>query len=296
MSISNSIYLSRIKNNVSTFFNQPYPFYYEGKSLKVLVLFFFIMTVIFNYAFEPFNVEYAEHKMPFLWISVIHALTPSTVLTMIGLFGNLFKFEREWSVRKEIMLVLLFFLLVGVFQFLIRDIIYANENNWSLHYLYEEVRNTFLVGTLFVLVLIPYNFARLDAKHKRSAENVNNTSEKDLLSSLPQKDKVVFENYEFTVDQFLFAKSEGNYIEIYLNQSLKNKILVRATLKHVESVLCKYPFIVKTHRSFLINCNYIKEVNGNAQGYQLQIDNYTIPVSRSLIGYFELRLKQLKEL
>ena len=61
-------------------------------------------------------------------------------------------------------------------------------------------------------------------------------------------------------------------------------------------MLSGYPYIVKTHRSFLVNCNYIKEVKGNAKGYQLQIDSYTIPVSRNLISYFELRLKQLKRL
>jgi len=194
MSVSGPSILFQYKSSISSFLNQPYPFYFEGKSLRILIVFFFIMTFIFNYAFEPFNVEYAEHKMPFLWISAIHAITPSFVLSIIGLIGNLFKLEREWKVKKETILNLIFFLLVGIIQFLIRDIIYANENNWSLHYLYEEVRNTFLVGTLFILILIPYNFARLNAKHKRSAENVNNTSEKDTLSNLPQKDKIVLEN------------------------------------------------------------------------------------------------------
>ena len=118
------------------------------------------MTFFFNYAFEPFNVSYTEHKMNYFFISIIHSVTPVFVLLMIYMVRQWLQPEEKWNIAKEALLVTLFFLCIGVIQFLIRDLIYDNENNWSLQYLFEEIRNTFLVGSLFVVILIPINFNR----------------------------------------------------------------------------------------------------------------------------------------
>ncbi|MDC1161888.1 LytTR family DNA-binding domain-containing protein [Tenacibaculum sp.] len=251
------------------------------------------MTFFFNYAFEPFNVEYSEHKMSYFWVSIIHSITPTFVLFAIYIIGKLLKLESKWNIVKEAILISLFFIIVGLVQFLIRDIIYDNKNNWSLHYLYEEIRNTFLVGTLFVTILIPINFNRLNAKHSNNA-NTLNIAINDISSVTNQvKNSIKVNDFELEIDQFMFAKSEGNYLEIYLNKQYQNKKLIRVTLKNLEVLLETYPNIIKTHRSYLVNCNYIEKIDGNAQGYQLQISKYIVPVSRSLIANFDLKMKRL---
>ncbi|MDD4697250.1 MAG: LytTR family DNA-binding domain-containing protein, partial [Fermentimonas sp.] len=85
-----------------------------------------------------------------------------------------------------------------------------------------------------------------------------------------------------------FAKSEGNYIEFYLRDVNVDKIVKRLTLKELESALEPFPEIIRTHRSYLVNTNQIKGVEGNAQGYKLKLKSYegTIPVSRNMIGSF----------
>lgn len=281
-----------MKNTITPFLLQPYPFYYEGKSLKIIITLFFIMTFIFNYEFEPFNVEYSEHKMNYFWISIIHSLTPVLVLFAISIVSKSLKPERKWTIAKEGILILLFFSAVGLVQFLIRDIIYDNENNWSLHYLYEEIRNTFLVGSLFVTILIPYNFNRLNTKHRKNANSLN-IAINDYPITNQTKDIIKINGFELEIDQFLFAKSEGNYLEIYLNKNPQNKKLIRGTMKSLAVLLKAYPNILKTHRSYLVNCNYIEKINGNAQGYQLQINQYSVPVSRNMIEHFNLRMKRI---
>jgi LytTr DNA-binding domain len=249
------------------------------------------MTFFFNYAFEPFNVEYSEHKMNYFWVSIIHSLTPAIVLYAISIVGKALKLEDKWNILKEAFLIFFFFLIVGLVQFLIRDIIYDNENNWSLHYLYEEIRNTFLVGTLFVTILIPINFNRLNTKHRNNA-NTLNIAINDSSSVINQvKSSVKIDDFKLEIDQFMFAKSEGNYLEIYLNKQHQNKELIRITLKNLEALLKTYPNIIKTHRSYLVNSNYIEKINGNAQGYKLHIAKYIIPVSRNMITNFNLRMK-----
>lgn len=281
-----------MKNSIRTYLLQPYPFYYQGKGLKIIIALFFLMTFLFNYAFEPFNVEYTEHKMDFFWISIIHSLTPVLILSFLFIIGTIWKLEEKWNVLKEVFLVFTFFLIVGLIQFLIRDIIYDNPNNWSSQYLYEEIRNTFLVGTLFVLILIPLNFNRLNTKYGNNATILNNTidtlhSEKALIIN-----KIKINDFEFDSKQFLFAKSEGNYLEIYLNQQHPTKKLIRTTLKNLETHIHTHPNIFKTHRSYIVNCNHIEKVNGNAQGYQLHIGEYKVPVSRNRIQKFNSYMKR----
>ncbi|WP_298481288.1 LytTR family DNA-binding domain-containing protein [uncultured Maribacter sp.] len=253
------------------------------------------MTFFFNYAFEPFNVEYSEHKMNYFWISIIHSITPVFVLFTISIVYKLLKLENKWNIAKEAVFIFIFFLTVGLIQFLIRDIIYENKNNWSLYYLYDEIRNTFLIGSLFVIILTPFNFNRLNAKHKNNASSLNITLNNTPKTTNQVDAKIKINDFEIEIHLFMFAKSEGNYIEIYLNKKSQNKKLVRSTLKNLETLFKIYPNIIKTHRSYLVNSNYIENIKGNAQGYQLKINHHIVPVSRNMIKHFNLIMKHLKQ-
>ncbi len=231
--------------------------------------------------------------MNYFWVSIIHSLTPAIVLYALSIVGKVLKLEDKWKIVKEAFLIFLFFLIVGLVQFLIRDIIYDNVNNWSWHYLYEEIRNTFLVGTLFITILIPINFNRLNTKNINSANALNYNIKDISLVTKQVKNSIKIDDLELDINQFMFAKSEGNYLEIYLNKQNPNKVLIRVTLKNLEALLKTYPNIIKTHRSYLINSNYIEKINGNAQGYQLHINKYIVPVSRNMIANFNLSMKHI---
>lgn len=280
-----------MKNNAINFLSQPYPFYYEGKSLHIILSLLFSMTFFFNYFFEPFNIDHAEHKMNFFWITFIHALTPTFIAGIFALIIKKTSIEQCWNIKKEVLFIFLFFLCVGIVQFLIRDLIYDNANNWSMHYLYEEIRNTLLVGSLFVIILIPLNFNMLNIKNIHSANNLNSTIDKTPTSNLDYDDKAILKinDLQLDINHFIFAKAEGNYVEVYLERQQTNKVLIRITLKKLESFLKPYPNIIKTHRSYLINIHFIKKVNGNAQGYKLQLKNHDtiIPVARNIIALFD---------
>ncbi|MFK5982899.1 MAG: LytTR family DNA-binding domain-containing protein [Flavobacteriaceae bacterium] len=231
--------------------------------------------------------------MNYFWVSMIHSLTPAIVLYILSLIGKILKLEDKWNIIKEALFIFLFFLIIGLVQFLIRDIIYNNVNNWSLHYLYEEITNTFLVGALFITILIPINFNRLKVKNNNNANALNYNLKDNTTTTKEVKNSIKIDDLELDINQFMFAKSEGNYLEIYLNQQHPDKVLLRVTLKNLEALLRTYPNIIKTHRSYLVNCNYIEKINGNAQGYQLHINKYIAPVSRNMIANFNLNMKRV---
>ncbi len=284
-----------IKENIIPFLKQPYPFYYQGKELIVITTLIFFMSFSFNYFFEPFDVYVPEHKMDFFWISLIHAISPVILIILLSLIGLNSQTEENWTIGKDIVFLFLYLLLIGIAQFLIRDLIYDNPNNWSLKYLIEEIRNTIFVGVLFALIIIPLNFSRLNSKNTKQANYLNtshdstkSTESKNILI----KTKLKNEDLQLNVKNLLFAKAEGNYVELYLKEEKVNKVLKRITIKELESILKPYPAIIKTHRSYLVNLEHIKNVSGNAQGYKLKLDKIPdkIPVSRNMITKFNLRM------
>ncbi len=287
---------SSIKNDLPAFLKNPYPLYYRGKALWVISGLLFIMSLFFTYFFKPFDVYTPEHRMNFFWISFIHAIIPALVLLLVSLAVQSPEVEEKWTIGKEIRFVFLFILLVGFAQFLIRDIIYDNPNNWSFSYLYEEIRNTILVGALFVLLLVPLNYNRLNAKNSKHASVLN--ASHDLLAPLENSEILIKtnlknENLQFDVNSLLFVRADGNYAELFLTGDKINKVLKRITIKELEVVLKPYSHIIKTHRSYLVNIHHIKNVTGNAQGYKLKLNNFdeTVPVSRNMITSFNARMK-----
>jgi len=121
----------KLKKKNSNLLSQAYPFYYQGKELWLITVLLFFMTLLFGYFFEPFEVYQPEHKMGYFWITLIHSCTP---VFIVFLFLSLKMFPRlkdNWNIKKEILLISIFLLIVVFLQFFIRVVIYENQNNWS---------------------------------------------------------------------------------------------------------------------------------------------------------------------
>jgi len=257
-----------------------------------------MMSVFFNYFFEPFNNYVPEHKMDFFWISLIHSA--NAALVVILLFGPIGMWidEDKWTVKNEMVLAAALFISIGIFQFLVRDIIYDNPYNWTWRYLYEEIRNTCMVGALFFSIIVPVNYIRLKSQHIDLASQYNAMphleveEEKDETIAIQTQQKS--DDFYLDTKDLLFAKADGNYLEIMVSQNGQSqKLLKRMTLKELETQLNAPAHIIKTHRSYLVNLHHVSDIKGNAQGYQLHLKHHPepIPVSRGMIPLFESRIK-----
>lgn len=90
----------------------------------------------------------------------------------------------------------------------------------------------------------------------------------------------------FVVDEanLVFVKSENNYVLIsYIEHDLIKEKLLRSTLANIEKQL---PSFIKTHRSYIVNPDFILAVKGSKQNSKLNLKNteLAIPVSET---YFE---------
>jgi len=153
--------------NIRAYIKQPYPFYYEDlKKVFFLLLFISIISFAFTFLFEPFNVNIDEHKIDSLWIVVLHSIIPIPIAFIyFYILNRTVKTIENWNLGKEFFHLAIVLLIIGLASFLIRDLIYTNSDNWSFRYLWEEIRNTFLVGSLLLLIILPLNLHRLIYKH-----------------------------------------------------------------------------------------------------------------------------------
>jgi hypothetical protein len=278
----------------SAYIKQPYPFYYkELRKVLFILCCIAVFSFLFTYLFEPFIVNVSEHKIQSLWIVVLHSVLPIPIaFVYICFLSKSVKRIENWTLGKEFFHLAAILLLIGIANFLIRDFIYTNPDNWSFRYLWEEIRNTFLVGSLLLIIILPLNLERLIYKHLSVLKKLptNQHRMKELNTIVRINTPIQEEKFDLDIQNFIYAKVDGNYLEIYCNTSNGfEKHLKRLTLKEFDAQLITYPFIFKVHRSYIVNLSAIDSISGNAQGYVLNLRGYTqgtIPVSRSRIGEF----------
>ncbi len=279
---------------IDAYLKQPYPFYYdELKKVFLILCCLAVISFLFTFLFEPFTVNTSEHKIDSLWILVLHSVIPIPIaLVYIFFLKKVVKDIEKWTIGKEFLHLAIILLLIGFTNFLIRDFIYTNPDNWSFRYLWEEIRNTFLVGSLLLIIILPLNLERLIYKHstvlKKLPTHQQNVKEINTLVQI--QTPISEEKFELNTQSFLFAKVDGNYLEIFDSTADGfEKHLKRLTLKEFVDQLSSFPSIFKVHRSYIVNLKAITSISGNAQGYVLNLKDYTkgtIPVSRSRIQEF----------
>lgn len=95
--------------------------------------------------------------------------------------------------------------------------------------------------------------------------------------------------FNVSENDFLYAEADGNYCTIYyMKNNTLNKELLRISLTSLEEQIHS-EYILRCHRSYIVNTNKIIKTKGNAQGYKLNLQHSktTIPVSRKYIELFK---------
>ncbi len=107
--------------------------------------------------------------------------------------------------------------------------------------------------------------------------------------ALPVADGIEF----IDVNEIMYCISQSNYTTLHLSDG--KKLLLSKTISNVEKMLSSY-FFIRTHRSFLINPNYMKKYFHSEGGFVLMQDNESIPVSnqhkKTIRGIFDAMGKE----
>lgn len=119
-------------------------------------------------------------------------------------------------------------------------------------------------------------------------KELNNTLKSKTFSkiALPVADGILF----VKLDEIIYLKADGMYTNVItINQ---DSLLISKPLKHFVDLLKENSCFYRTHRSFLINKNHIKQIVKKEGGHIIMDNNNMISVSKERLE----ELSQVKEL
>lgn len=276
------------------FLNKPYPFNDDLRHNAKIILFISLGVLAFLLLFQPIELDTFSTKK-FLYLVIGLAISTFLVLSanlivLPSLFPKVF-YHSKWNIKKEIIWNLWILLTISGSHFF-----YYSQLLGLLDIHFSDIVKIVLLGLLPVAVLIIINQDRLLRSHLKSAQLLN----KKLIGSKQPKENLIHFKSEYKKDKLsippnnlILIKSADNYVEVYYkSENLVKKKMIRYSLKKVAETVSKYEYILRCHRTFIVNTNYITEITGNSQGYKLFLENLDFPifVSRKYIASFKDRI------
>lgn len=213
----------------------------------------------------------------FLILSFILAIA----LTLSNL-SKVLKRAKRVLFYSALVLVLLFITSLTLFYFGN----YSEISFWRA--LTDIVLDLLTYASLPIFVTLLLIERILLTKHLKTAKDLSEKIKQLHKPSELQSVKLIADNnkdyYEININDLMFIEANDNYSGIYINQdqSLK-KFLLRSSLKRMENQLDDFDFMIRCHKSYIVNIHNIIRVSGNAQGYRLHFSHtdIEIPVSRN---------------
>jgi len=268
------------------FLKKPYPFNDDLKQNAKVIFFISIGILIFLIVFDPFEVSSFVTRDKFYIIIalvvIIFLALSINILFIPSMFPKLFD-RNKWTILREILWNswILFTISASCFVFLqLTGIFY-----FDVMLIFKII----LYALLPISILIVINQDRMLRLNLKTALELN----RKLEERKSNYDKMFFFESDYIKDSLsikatsiLFIKSANNYIEVcWLEDKKTMTQLIRSSLKKVEEKAKEFRFLVKCHRSYIVNIDKIEKVDGNYLGYKLYLTyaNAPVPVSQNYI-------------
>ncbi|WP_412984681.1 LytTR family DNA-binding domain-containing protein [Pontimicrobium sp. IMCC45349] len=254
-----------------TFLNKQIPFIASLKD-KLLVGFILGCILAFIIIFlQPFDTNNYESNYKNLILSGFGILFFSTFFIQSSLENILYNSSNKiWTVGNEIISTIIFFTISGTIIYLYNHR-FINGESYS-------IKTYFLYLQHIVLVFIPIFSPLVVFLRNKFGE---------LIIPLPKNTVIITgenknETLKLNRKDLLYIKAVENYIDIFFvsdNNTVTSKTFRQTLLKTNQQL----PFLVKCHRSYLLNMENVKEVKGNSQNAKICFKDFenTIPLSKT---------------
>ncbi len=280
---------------------EPYPL----NSIRKMTWFGALVAVfvfLFLSFFQPFGLG-AETLDELVKVTATYGLiTFATIvlgtLGMRRLFPGYFQ-ESQWVFGRELLITLINFFLIGVFNTLYSDYMFSiglTLRGFLFFQLY-----TIGVGFFPIIFFMMLKYTHLLRANTQSASDLSGSISKAQETTNSASDAKIQIHSELKKDDLeiygvdlVYAETADNYVAVYhLLEGKLQKSLVRSTMGRLEDDVVACPRLIRCHRAFLVNLDFLESFRGNAQGLQLRLKHSQneIPVSRNMVA----KIKKLLE-
>ncbi len=289
------------RNSKVSILFQPYPFAGNTHAYRMAV-WLSVFVTLFLLIYKPFGLHVLQgiYNLKIIGYGIITYITLTFNIFLISTFLPGTYREEQWKVYHQLIWIGFNLLVLGVTNFLYAVAVGSFQFDF-LSFLDMET-SLIMVSVIpiaaSVLIRYVYELNKNLGKAREltiqlEQDGGKKSEQKDIL---PEKKSLTFtaENGKdtFVVDpeKIYVIESVDNYVDIYwLNKDAVSKTLLRSTLQKLEDQLKEHAQFFRCHRSYLVNMDTIKSVEGNSQGYLLAFPDMAqlVPVSR-------LKNKELK--
>jgi DNA-binding LytR/AlgR family response regulator len=250
-----------------------------------------ISIFLFIQFFQPFTADKFEFENQLIFLAGFGVIALIFLIVSQIIFQRTLLFRENENQNSPIYIPLYYFFQVAVttlaFVFYIRFV--------------GQVNITFNIVVRVVLICLSLPVTmhlrlRIDSYQVRLKKLLSDTRSmqsklKQFSESYSNKHIEIVsdnesDNFKIQVSEIVFVKSADNYVEIgFHDEGTVKKKMVRNTLRNVEHQLSEFNNFIRTHRTSLVNIQYIDKLNKNFNSYWLSLDKTkeTIPVSRQYL-------------
>lgn len=291
-------------------FKQPFPHNTSLQSGLKTASSFGAFISIFLLVFRPFELD----KVPAILLvksSIIFGLVTFCCIFVSNFFLNFFFpqifSEKKWTTGKQIINMAAIVVLVGLVNYLISPLLFSTKLTWKNVFYYQGIAISIgllpiVIYTLYVQNHWLHQFKQETATLQKKLEEKRGNEQPGNQNQTPASaanEVITFESDNQTekkiidAGQLFYIEAASNYIKIFFEQ--KGKLtysIVRMTMKKATETVTPYAVFFRCHRAYIVNLDKIEQVDGNAQGYKIKLQDTDdlIPVSRNLNSEFSDRL------
>lgn len=198
------------------------------------------------------------------------------------IFSNIYYLHfKIWKWIEELIFCLFFITIAIIIAFFYTEVIINKKPERLTLILFLNWFKILFLGFGVIMLVV----ALLLRNYYNSMNNVISEKKESVeKSEINLKGTLKKELFSVEETSIVYVRSEDNYAYIYyVEEELLKEKMLRNTLTNIEKQLSS---LIKAHRSYLINPDFIILLKGNAQNAKLQLKNVEgyIPVSKT---YFE---------
>jgi hypothetical protein len=292
-----------MKNRSIIWLNKKFPRNYLIENPVAGAVINAIFCFIFILLYKPLQTKASPH-LSFEITMAVYSIGSGLALILFVWILDFFKWFsdiKEWTILREIVSVILILTGIGTIVYLMGFLIETPAGRINIETYLDSVGRSFLLGLFPFFFFSALNYRYLSAETDQSLVkyNIRTTQEN------PQEEQVIRinsklkkEELSFNPADFIYAEADGNYVVFHIlkNNDLKKEI-IRNSISNIEQQLAELPFIIRTHRAFIVNLKKVKTKQGNILGYQLKLSgtDFIIPVSRNNIRKFDEALSIVRQ-
>ncbi len=280
------------------FLNKKFPFSHDFIRQLKIILGISLGMFLFILFFQPIDPAIYDFNYKLLIIAgfgvIIFLLLCIMLIFIPSLLPKLFVSD-QWTIRKDVILNFIIWMLISTaFSF-------YSQYLGNIEINFYSASKILLLGLLPVVLLIVLSQNlllrdRIKSFTDPAQPHSNPASVKESDATIIFESESKSDSFSLKVDSIVLIKSANNYIEIFWkDKNNLKKSLIRNTLNNAEQMLQNYPFLIRCHRTSIVNLKYVENIENGIKDYLIHLREVdeSIAISRQYILNVKEAMKKI---